>query len=203
MGHKSRMEGAKTQKQNDRGQASSIGSNGSMSIRPQHHLLIPKYTSQQKEMKRANMDLSKTCVCGKMYKKGEFKVCGGCKCHFYCSKACQARAWKTHKKICVGLDKKAMKNSQISKLSTALSIHSKICPESILDAGLVQVWKVMEDLDDDDKYALVSMSWDEFCAENRGRDTYQDFIDYHKQLCDDGETLFSYKGCVILMARPS
>lgn len=43
----------------------------------------------------------KTCICQKVETTiGQFSCCGGCKLNYYCSKECQTKDWKQHRKNC-------------------------------------------------------------------------------------------------------
>lgn len=41
--------------------------------------------------------------CSKLERHSRFKLCGGCKMTYYCSRSCQKRAWSNHKENCIKL----------------------------------------------------------------------------------------------------
>eukprot|EP01083_Nonionella_stella_P157574 511701_1 len=49
--------------------------------------------------------------CAKCNKAGATAVCGACKCTYYCSRDCQRKDWKQHKRICKMLKEEEKANT--------------------------------------------------------------------------------------------
>ncbi len=128
---------------------------------------IPKYSEVIKTLKKDHKcDIQKTCQnkdCGKKYyseTKQNFKVCGNCKCAYYCCKACQKEDWVNHKKKCgfIGL-----KNSELSShnkdFMAAVNIHTNHKNDSCLNK-IGYYW--LCDSQDNDCYLLKTLTKEEF-----------------------------------------
>jgi len=131
-------------------------------------LKIPKYSQSIDVFKKKHKgNLNKTCRninCGKKYHKDtkqSFKVCGGCKCAYYCCKDCQTEDWVNHKKQCgfIGIKPSDKTIPNNTNFLNAVNIHINIRKDSELnDSG--RYW--LCDKQDEECYYLKTITKEEF-----------------------------------------
>eukprot|EP01083_Nonionella_stella_P157575 511704_1 len=64
--------------------------------------------------------------CAKCNKTGATAVCGACKCTYYCSRDCQRKDWKQHKKICKMIKEQGQQKTNTTKRDEKQSYQDRI-----------------------------------------------------------------------------
>jgi len=167
---------------------------------------IPNYTPVIDWMKKNDLDYKKICGnCNKLEKSNKdskLLKCGGCKIQYYCSKECQVKDWKEHKKICKRMNN-ANKNPTERDIWTtkmkAVILHSKDAENNSKIKIQKTIWEFI-DIDpvnfhncenrNNVLYARL-ITWDEFLENLDEKD-----IKFHREKFNNGYTIFCWKGFV-------